>query len=1377
MAKKILAIIFLMLLGGSFFVCPKMALAEEKIQFPKRDTEFLLNEAQKAITENWYDTFSDSLPEEQAALMIIRKAVRKEVFDYIGVQVPKETTIAILKVAIKLALSSDTIETLEEVINSEIKKEIGKLAEELLFKNEIKIATGELKYSKKSYRGNLQEARFQYILTYKPLDDETGEVVIEIYVPDSLEPPLSEGSVGGVGGTPWDLSQWLKQGKEKLDPFVVKIQGKIVKNWYGGYSWVEKPSIEVTFSESVPRLEFSKKPISFWGRIKGFFKGLVNKLKGLSDHFERLFSAGPVISPGQFETEELREKVQKLKEKMEATKEEYLKIKEKAEKAITEGSKEDLEHSTEELEKLIHQAEEINQELVELNDNSIGGETLREGMNDKEFQESINNEDEDNEEDAIELKKEGVAKKEKPSCALPLILISEVCAGLDKAKNEFIELYNPNDFTVSLNNENFHLKLVNSSDKITQKQITWKRNEIPPHQHFLLVGGKLIIDGQEIKADATYSSQLTRVSGVIITDGEEKILDKVAWGKEDKLPPSTAIETQGKVLTGGLKTGQSLIRLKRGNTLIDSNNNAKDFVLSNNPSPTNSLGEVRVYNPLASQGPFWGYSGNDSFSIGESTTSDISNDFIGDSNNSSESSSVTSSNFSATSSNSSVTSSNSFTTTTTTTTTTATTTTTTAAREICSLSELSRILISEVKIKGNEWIELYNPTSADIELRGCYLSYFSKTKNWNEPSRNWQFPETAKILAHDYFLISIYSSTSTTEGFKNKIDWELKTKENKPYSRGQLADSAGSIAIFSFNPVEASSSVEAEAGKIDALGWGETIVKEGNSATSTFKEKEILGRSWSTSTLNYIDTDNNQSDFSLQEPTPKERNEADTDSEDLNTESEEGNSESERELEPESELELNVELESEPELDNSESGSIISLNHLIISEIQTAGTEEFVELYNPTNYSISVDDWYLSYFSLGRDWNDPYINRPFSEAPTTTIPAKSYYLIGFGKNQSSNLDWKADNRNFNDKNGAVGIFSCNPKIATSTTTTLAEAIDKAKSCKIDIVAWGEATTTAEEEPVISASSGKSLARKIATTSDGVLTYIDSNNNKSDFEIQNPTPKALNHHFFSDLDKDGIIDSYDPETIISFNTELEAGEYTFKDLIITNNAILILNSSTTLEGFKGVKIIADNLSIDAGASISANGKGYPGDQGPGAGEKIREIRAVVDKGGGGGYGGKGGNQGSAQGGLPYGSLTEPKDLGSGGGNNGGAGGGAIIINVKDTLTLNGTISANGENGEAEYYWGRGGGSGGSIYITTNNFLGSGSITANGGNVFSNEKALGGGNRGGGGGGGRIAVYYEKNNFTGIIQADGGVGDRPGEPGTIFLKQEHLVSGSF
>ena len=191
-------------------------------------------------------------------------------------------------------------------------------------------------------------------------------------------------------------------------------------------------------------------------------------------------------------------------------------------------------------------------------------------------------------------------------------------------------------------------------------------------------------------------------------------------------------------------------------------------------------------------------------------------------------------------------------------------------------------------------------------------------------------------------------------------------------------------------------------------------------------------------------------------------------------------------------------------------------------------------------------------------------------------------------------------------------------------------------------------------------------------------------------------------------------------------------------------------------------------LDVGGLISATSKGYGSQNGPGVGGSGNYG------GGGGAYGGDGGNGYGAGGGSVYGSVTEPMEPGSGGGRDnvyskdGGAGGGAVRLTVGGTLTLDGTLTADGSDGSAyNPYGGGGGGSGGSIYLTAGTLTGSGGISANGGI---------GPNTGGGGGGGRIAIHYDTNTFTGTISACGGSsGSCAGGAGTIYTKGSAQSSG--
>lgn len=239
---------------------------------------------------------------------------------------------------------------------------------------------------------------------------------------------------------------------------------------------------------------------------------------------------------------------------------------------------------------------------------------------------------------------------------------------------------------------------------------------------------------------------------------------------------------------------------------------------------------------------------------------------------------------------------------------------------------------------------------------------------------------------------------------------------------------------------------------------------------------------------------------------------------------------------------------------------------------------------------------------------------------------------------------------------------------------------------------------------------------------------------------------------TDLDDDGIPDSEDIEVIILSNIVLTAGEYSFQNLIIRNNATVTLNSNSFLEGFKGVRLNAENLTLEQGTILTADGKGYAGGfpdsdgGGPGRGR-------APNKGA-----GHGGHGGGPAGGEAYGLHTQPFELGSGGGgssiDNGGNGGGAIVIVVNDTLRNEGKISSNGDYGSivGTYYFG-GGGSGGSIFIFADRIEGNGLIIADGGiSSFS------------GGSGGRIAIYYNWNDFSGIISVTGGTGDQNGAEGT-------------
>jgi len=265
-----------------------------------------------------------------------------------------------------------------------------------------------------------------------------------------------------------------------------------------------------------------------------------------------------------------------------------------------------------------------------------------------------------------------------------------------------------------------------------------------------------------------------------------------------------------------------------------------------------------------------------------------------------------------------------------------------------------------------------------------------------------------------------------------------------------------------------------------------------------------------------------------------------------------------------------------------------------------------------------------------------------------------------------------------------------------------------------------------------------------------------------------------------------------DLIINDCTVILNGDHAFNNLLVINSGALDVTGGTTLgvaqdlavrghstilcQGANntglvngqwagvGVTINASNVWVEAGSTFFADGQGYWTGAGPGAGGASSWASGA-------GYGGSGGvSANGTLGGTNYGSMQAPVDLGSGGaqGDSGWGlctGGGAIALSVAGTLTVDGSLSANGNSSPT---WNCGGGSGGSLYLQVGTLMGSGVISANGGS---------GNGAAGGGGGGRIAVYGAANTFAGTLSAHGaqhggwggwGASTAAGGPGTIFTQ---------
>ena len=185
----------------------------------------------------------------------------------------------------------------------------------------------------------------------------------------------------------------------------------------------------------------------------------------------------------------------------------------------------------------------------------------------------------------------------------------------------------------------------------------------------------------------------------------------------------------------------------------------------------------------------------------------------------------------------------------------------------------------------------------------------------------------------------------------------------------------------------------------------------------------------------------------------------------------------------------------------------------------------------------------------------------------------------------------------------------------------------------------------------------------------------------------------------------------------------------------------------------LKVLGE-MTVDAGGSVSVTGKGYTfisNDKaargtntfGPGSGR---------DNGRHGGY-----THTGYETGVCYGSIRNPTNHGSSVSWTGKASPGSIHLVVPGTLTVNGTIAANGEGGNVCAS------SGGSVWVECGTLAGAGHITANGGTCGDYS-----------GSGGRVAVVVtESNVHEGKITAQCESGGAT--CGTVYIEEPGDVPG--
>jgi parallel beta-helix repeat protein len=175
--------------------------------------------------------------------------------------------------------------------------------------------------------------------------------------------------------------------------------------------------------------------------------------------------------------------------------------------------------------------------------------------------------------------------------------------------------------------------------------------------------------------------------------------------------------------------------------------------------------------------------------------------------------------------------------------------------------------------------------------------------------------------------------------------------------------------------------------------------------------------------------------------------------------------------------------------------------NVVISEVQIASTsstdDEFIELYNPKETPVDLSQWSIQKsYSTGTT----VYKKNFEEG--NKISAKGYFLIVNANAADQNLLASAGMiyGGFSlSKNNTIYLVKNREEIENSSDTDIA-----------DLVGFGE-NVFAEGNPAPNPPAGKSLGRKIAIDDEGNPNYLDLNNNRLDFGIQEPTPGKQNEN--------------------------------------------------------------------------------------------------------------------------------------------------------------------------------------------------------------------------------------------------------------------------
>ncbi|MBU6142290.1 fibronectin type III domain-containing protein [Patescibacteria group bacterium] len=272
----------------------------------------------------------------------------------------------------------------------------------------------------------------------------------------------------------------------------------------------------------------------------------------------------------------------------------------------------------------------------------------------------------------------------------------------------------------------------------------------------------------------------------------------------------------------------------------------------------------------------------------------------------------------------------------------------------------TKLLISQVQITGgtgsanDDFIELYNPNAAAVNLNGYRLVKRTKTGSADESIRSWT--DDVFIPAHGYYLWA-------QSGYA-----DIAVEPDITTSATLAADNGIALRYGPANTGEV----------IDSVAWGSA--ENAFAESSVFSQDPIAQQSISRRTDQ--DTNNNADDFMLSVPSPK-------------------NSSFHDGFVPPTEW-----IVSEAPVSVAPAAGAI-----VFSEIypdRTGANEDFIELYN-SGMAKDISGWSVQMLSGDATSTDAIHKKDFE--PGDLISSRGFFLVGLDAYQGADMSWASGSLN------------------------------------------------------------------------------------------------------------------------------------------------------------------------------------------------------------------------------------------------------------------------------------------------------------------------------------------------------------------------------